>query len=83
MEMRSGGLKVNIPASVLAGGAERAPKRAQRGPYTGRGASMLGLLGDRTRSYPFPIFASSAKYCAKAFMPPEAWPQSKYSFGAW
>ena len=26
------------------------PKRAERGPYTGRGASMLGLLGDRTRA---------------------------------
>jgi len=27
-----------------------APKRAERGPYTGRGASTLGLLGDRTRA---------------------------------
>jgi hypothetical protein len=27
-----------------------APKRAERGPYTGRGASTIGLLGDRTRN---------------------------------
>ena len=27
-----------------------APKRAERGPYTGRGASTLGLLGDRARN---------------------------------
>ena len=27
-----------------------APKRAERGPYTGRGASTVGLLGDRTRT---------------------------------
>jgi hypothetical protein len=26
------------------------PKRAERGPYTGRGASTLGLLGDRIRA---------------------------------
>ena len=29
------------------------------------------------------IFAISLKYFAKAFIPPEAWPQSKYSLGAW
>lgn len=34
-----------------AGGNERAPKRAQRGPHTGRGASTVGLLGDRTRIF--------------------------------
>lgn len=33
--------------------------------------------------YPFPLFASSAKYAAKAFMPPAAWRQSNRSFGAW
>ena len=27
-----------------------APKRAERGPYTGRGTSTVGLLGDRTRA---------------------------------
>src|SRR6185436_3655170 len=28
----------------------RAPDRPQRGPYTGRGARTVGLVGDRTRS---------------------------------
>ena len=27
-----------------------APKRAERGPYTGRGERAVGLLGDRTRN---------------------------------
>jgi hypothetical protein len=27
-----------------------APKRAERGPYTGRGERAVGLLGDRTRA---------------------------------
>ena len=36
-------------ARFLRVAASWAPKRAQRGPHTGRGASTLGLLGDRTR----------------------------------
>ena len=33
----------------IAGGADLGPNRPLRGPYTGRGARTVGLIGDRTR----------------------------------
>jgi hypothetical protein len=44
--------------------------------------ALLILLCPSVR-YRLCIRASSEKYAAKAFIPPDAWPQSKYSFGAW